>query len=494
MKKIISLIPLTFIIYALYMIFCGSAEAQVTGTIQKTPATGIVRGNFGVNGIDTLANVYSLPTFTNGQSLQWNTSIKKFQAYTPNPTITASALTKTDDTNVTLTLGGTPSTALLQATSITAGWAGTLSGARGGTGVDNTGKTITLGGNFTTTPSNAVTLTTTGATNVTLPTTGTLLTTAGAASTYLPLAGGALTGTVTNTGGFQSNTSFSVQKNSGASAIGGFIQQTAAGVQRWGWNYLTTETGSGNAGYNFNLNHYDDSGVLIGTALSAIRSNGNIIINNPSTSDDGTNKLQVNGSVKAMSYNTVGKATFATTGTLTDYFSAGSTSQVASGLANIIGSASTYNLLNIKDVADQNNGAFAQFINGSNAVVGSILRVGTTNAVAFNTTSDRRLKTNIKDAKSVLPLISKIKVREFDWKTGNRHEPYGFIAQELNTVVPNAVTIPRKAEDSWMVDKSSMVPMLVKAIQEQQDQIKVLKEVTERQDARILYLEKQLIK
>lgn len=44
------------------------------------------------------------------------------------------ALTKSDDTNVTLTLGGTPSTSLLAATSITAGWSGTLSVARGGFG------------------------------------------------------------------------------------------------------------------------------------------------------------------------------------------------------------------------------------------------------------------------------------------------------------------------------------------------------------------------
>ena len=43
------------------------------------------------------------------------------------------ALTKTDDTNVTLTLGGTPTTALLAAASITAGWTGTLGVARGGT-------------------------------------------------------------------------------------------------------------------------------------------------------------------------------------------------------------------------------------------------------------------------------------------------------------------------------------------------------------------------
>ena len=45
------------------------------------------------------------------------------------------ALTEVNDTNVTLTLGGSPSTALLQATSITAGWTGTLAPIRGGTGV-----------------------------------------------------------------------------------------------------------------------------------------------------------------------------------------------------------------------------------------------------------------------------------------------------------------------------------------------------------------------
>jgi hypothetical protein len=45
---------------------------------------------------------------------------------------TPAALTKTDDTNVTLTLGGSPSTALLQATSLTLGWTGQLSLTRGG--------------------------------------------------------------------------------------------------------------------------------------------------------------------------------------------------------------------------------------------------------------------------------------------------------------------------------------------------------------------------
>jgi len=51
----------------------------------------------------------------------------------PSSIITPAALTKTDDTNVTLTLGGSPTTALLQATSLTLGWTGQLGLTRGGT-------------------------------------------------------------------------------------------------------------------------------------------------------------------------------------------------------------------------------------------------------------------------------------------------------------------------------------------------------------------------
>lgn len=46
----------------------------------------------------------------------------------------AQPLTKVDDTNVTLTLGGAPASALLQAVSATLGWQGQLAASRGGTG------------------------------------------------------------------------------------------------------------------------------------------------------------------------------------------------------------------------------------------------------------------------------------------------------------------------------------------------------------------------
>ncbi len=57
-------------------------------------------------------------------------------------------------------------------------WNGTaITGQYGGTGVANTGKTITLGGNFTTSGAYPLTATLTGSTNVTFPTSGTLATT-----------------------------------------------------------------------------------------------------------------------------------------------------------------------------------------------------------------------------------------------------------------------------------------------------------------------------
>jgi len=60
-------------------------------------------------------------------------------------------------------------------------WQGTIvDGQYGGTGVNNTGKTITLGGNLTTSGAFATTLISTAATTVTLPTTGTLATLANA--------------------------------------------------------------------------------------------------------------------------------------------------------------------------------------------------------------------------------------------------------------------------------------------------------------------------
>jgi hypothetical protein len=69
--------------------------------------------------------------------------------YVDNSVPTGEALTKVDDTNVTLTLGGSPSTALLNAASLTLGWTGQLGLSRGGTNAsltaDNGGMVYSTG-------------------------------------------------------------------------------------------------------------------------------------------------------------------------------------------------------------------------------------------------------------------------------------------------------------------------------------------------------------
>lgn len=82
-------------------------------------------------GAHTLSGAFaSTFTFTNTTSVTFPTS---GTLATTSQIPTGAALTKTDDTNVTLTLGGSPTTALVNAASLTLGWTGQLGLTRGGT-------------------------------------------------------------------------------------------------------------------------------------------------------------------------------------------------------------------------------------------------------------------------------------------------------------------------------------------------------------------------
>ena len=102
------------------------------------------------------------------------------------------------------------------------------------------------------------------------------------------------------------------------------------------------------------------------------------------------------------------------------------------------------------------------FVNG-NGAVGTITSTGT--STAYGTSSDQRLKENIVDAPSASDDIDAIQVRSFDWRADGSHQKYGMVAQELQTVAPDAVTGDADSDEMMGVDYSKLVPMLVKEIQ-----------------------------
>jgi len=87
------------------------------------------------------------------------------------------------------------------------------------------------------------------------------------------------------------------------------------------------------------------------------------------------------------------------------------------------------------------------------------------NTISYTSSSDQRLKENIVDAPSASDDIDAIQVRSFDWKADGSHQKYGMVAQELQTVAPEAVSGDADSDEMMGVDYSKLVPMLVKEIQ-----------------------------
>jgi len=140
----------------------------------------------------------------------------------------------------------------------------------------------------------------------------------------------------------------------------------------------------------------------------------------------------------------------------------GTTSVIQSGTISLLKNGTTSNGISIQDT-NAGGGVQVNFVNSSGTQCGYISHNSTT--TAYNITSDQRLKENIVDADSASALIDSLQVRKFDWKSDGNHQRYGFIAQELVTVAPEAVHQPADPEQMMAVDYSKLVPMLVKEIQ-----------------------------
>jgi hypothetical protein len=102
--------------------------------------------------------------------------------------------------------------------------------------------------------------------------------------------------------------------------------------------------------------------------------------------------------------------------------------------------------------------------------IGSITQSGTT-GVAYNNTSDYRLKENIHPMQNALGLIAQLNPVTYTWKSDGS-AGQGFIAHELQAVVPDCVTGKKDAVDAdgkpvyQGIDTSFLVATLTKAIQE----------------------------
>ena len=89
--------------------------------------------------------------------------------------------------------------------------------------------------------------------------------------------------------------------------------------------------------------------------------------------------------------------------------------------------------------------------------------------VMWQTSSDYRLKTNIKKTtKKCLPIINSIEMVQFDWKNSGKHEELGLIAQQAMKHIPE---IAHLTDKYYTVDYSKVVPFLIKAVQELSERI-----------------------
>jgi hypothetical protein len=113
-----------------------------------------------------------------------------------------------------------------------------------------------------------------------------------------------------------------------------------------------------------------------------------------------------------------------------------------------------------------------------NSIVGNITSTGS--STTYATSSDYRLKENIQPLENGLERLNQLKPVKFNWIEDGKEEE-GFIAHEVNEIFSDAVVGEKDAVnedgsiDGQTMDYGRITPLLVKAIQEQQEQIEQLK-------------------
>jgi hypothetical protein len=118
-------------------------------------------------------------------------------------------------------------------------------------------------------------------------------------------------------------------------------------------------------------------------------------------------------------------------------------------------------------------------ISTNQSSVGSISSTST--ATAYNTSSDYRLKENVVEMTGALDRVSQLKPSRFNFIADADKTVDGFLAHEVQDIVPEAITGEKDAVDEegnaiyQGIDQAKLVPLLVGAIQELKAEIEQLK-------------------
>ena len=185
----------------------------------------------------------------------------------------------------------------------------------------------------------------------------------------------------------------------------------------------------------------------------------------------GTASININGTVGATTTNTGAFTTIDANAGLS--VSAGSIaffnsspSSTASGWKRQIGGNQVYT--QISHGTQTSAAEYFYFING-NGTVGSIASSGS--STSYNTSSDYRLKNTIAPMTGALAKVAQLKPVTYKWNADGA-DGEGFIAHELSSVCPQAVTGTKDGLDEdgnpkyQAIDVSFLVATLTAAIQE----------------------------
>jgi hypothetical protein len=296
-------------------------------------------------------------------------------------------------------------------------------------------------------------------------------------------------------GNSESNITSNTYYNSGWK----YVSTAAATEYRQGggahqWNIAASGTAGNPVSFTTAMTLDASGNLMVGSTSSSAFANKNIDVNG---TGDAAFVVRVGGTTYGYLYSTSGSTILGTATSIPLVFNTANTERAridssgnllvgktttsgsTVGFAYINGSSVQY----AQSASTDANSTWETYSTGAGAYRFYVGMGGTIYAtsIVISAISDQRLKENVRDIETGLNSIMALKPRRFDWKEGkgqDKKDVAGFIAQEFETVFPECVSTSKAGEDGIEyknINHETLIPTLVKAMQEQQAIIESLK-------------------